>query len=79
LDLRNQNAAGQVFVNIPLLRGTPRLGYLWSWSVGMERQVVPNVALSVDYVGHDQTGTVDPDDLPWRADHTCSVRQQARR
>ncbi len=60
VDLRNRNAAGGVFLDIPLLRGTPRLGYLWSWSMGVERQVVPNVAVTVDYVGnvgHDQTGT----------------------
>ena len=60
VDLRNRNAAGSVFLDIPLLRGTPRLGYLWSWSVGVEREVVPNVAVTVDYVGnvgHDQTGT----------------------
>ena len=56
-----------VFLDIPLLRGTPRLGYLWSWSVGMERQLVPNVALTVDYVGnvgHDQTGAVDINEGP---------------
>ena len=67
VDLRNKNAAGQVFVNTPLLRGNPLLGYLWSWSAGVERQVVPNVALTVDYVGnvgHDQTGTVDINEGP---------------
>ena len=67
VDLRNRNAAGRVFTDIPLLRGTPRLGYLWSWSVGMERQVMPNVAVSVDYVGnvgHDQTGTIDINEGP---------------
>ena len=55
----------------PLLRGTPRLGYLWSWSVGVERQVVPNVAVTVDYVGnvgHDQTGTIDINEGPLDAD-----------
>src|SRR6185503_16881932 len=30
VDLRNQNAAGQLFSDIPTLRGNPRLGYLWS-------------------------------------------------
>ena len=67
VDLRNRNAAGGVFLDIPLLRGTPRLGYLWSWSMGVERQLVPNVAVTVDYVGnvgHDQTGTVDINEGP---------------
>ena len=71
VDLRNRNAAGGVFLDIPLLRGTPRLGYLWSWSVGMERQLVPNVAVTVDYVGnvgHDQTGTVDINEGPLGSD-----------
>ena len=67
VDLRNKNAAGEVFVDVPLLRGNPRQGYLWSWSVGVERQIVPNVAVSVDYagnVGHDQTGQVDINEGP---------------
>jgi len=71
VDLRTKNAAGEVFVDTPLLRGTPRLGYLWSWSVGVERQLVPNVALSVDYVGnvgHDQTGTIDINEGPLGVD-----------
>jgi hypothetical protein len=67
VDLRNQNAAGQVFVDVPTLRGNPRLGYLWSWSGGVERQIVPNVALTVDYVGNigrDQTGKIDINEGP---------------
>jgi len=69
-DLRNRNAAGQVFNDIPYLRGNPRLGYLWSWSGGMERQLVPNVAVTVDYVGNigrDQTGLIDVNEGPLNA------------
>ncbi len=67
VDLRNRNEAGQVFNDVITLGGTPRLGYLWSWSMGMERQLIPNVALSVDYVGnvgHDQTGKIDINEGP---------------
>ncbi|MGH9256680.1 MAG: TonB-dependent receptor domain-containing protein, partial [Vicinamibacterales bacterium] len=70
VDLRNRNAAGQLFSDIPTLRGNPRLGYLWSWSGGMERQVVPNLALTVDYVGNvgrDQTGKIDINEGPLNA------------
>ncbi|MGH9256681.1 MAG: TonB-dependent receptor, partial [Vicinamibacterales bacterium] len=70
VDLRNRNAAGQLFSDIPYLRGNPRLGYLWSWSGGMERQLVPNLALTVDYVGNvgrDQTGLIDINEGPLNA------------
>ena len=70
VDLRNRNAAGQLFIDIPTLRGNPRLGYLWSWSGGMERQLVPNVAVTVDYVGNigrDQTGKIDINEGPLNA------------
>jgi hypothetical protein len=77
VDLRNRNAAGNLFLDIPLLRGNPLLGYLWSWSAGVERQVVPNVALTVDYVGnvgHDQTGTVDINEGPLGANGLVTRR-----
>jgi hypothetical protein len=64
---RDLLAAGQLYNRDLTLRGNPRLGYLWSWSVGMERQVVPNVAVSIDYVGnvgHDQTGKIDINEGP---------------
>jgi len=67
VDLRNRNAAGQVFVDIPTLRGNPKLGYLWSWSGGIERQVGANVAFTIDYVGNvgrDQTGKIDINEGP---------------
>ena len=64
---QNLLAAGQLYNRDLTLRGNPRLGYLWSWSVGVERQVVPNVAVSIDYVGnvgHDQTGKIDINEGP---------------
>ena len=70
VDLRNRNVAGQLFSDIPYLRGNPRLGYLWSWSGGMERQLVPNVAVTIDYVGNigrDQTGLIDINEGPLNA------------
>jgi carboxypeptidase family protein/TonB-dependent receptor-like protein len=74
VDQRNLNSAGQLFSRDPTLRGNPKLGYLWSWSAGVERQVVPNVAFTVDYVGnvgHDQTGKIDINEGP--LDATGSV------
>src|SRR5258705_11057223 len=70
VDLRNRNVAGQLFSDIPTLRGNPRLGYLWSWSGGMERQLVPNLALTGDYVGNigrDQTGKIEINEGPLNA------------
>ena len=64
---RDLVAAGQLYNRDLTLRGNPRLGYLWSWSAGIERQVVPNVAVTVDYVGnvgHDQTGKIDINEGP---------------
>ena len=70
VNLRNQNAAGQIYNELPTLRGEPRLGYLWSWSGGVERQIGANVAFTVDYVGNigrDQTGKVDINEGPLNA------------
>jgi hypothetical protein len=66
VDLRNKNAAGQVYNDIPLLR-EPGAGLPVVLEWGVERQVVPNVAVTVDYVGnvgHDQTGTIDINEGP---------------
>jgi hypothetical protein len=70
VDFRNRNEAGQLFNDNPVLRGNPRLGYLWSWSGGVERQLVPNVAVTIDYVGNigrDQTGQIDINEGPLNA------------
>ena len=67
VELRDRNAAGQLFNDLPTLRGNPKLGYVWSWSGGMERQLAPNLAVTVDYVGNvgrDQTGKIDINEGP---------------
>ena len=60
-------AAGRQFNRDPNLAGEPQLGYLWAFSAGVERQLLPNVALRVDYVGNlgrDQTGRIDINEGP---------------
>lgn len=60
--VRNQVAAGGFINNQPTVDGDRRMGYLWSYSVGVERQIASDMALSVDYVGnrgYDQTALVD--------------------
>ena len=55
------NAAG--FVNTePTVDGDRKLGYLWSFSLGVQRELMPNVGLTADYVGNrgrDQTALID--------------------
>jgi hypothetical protein len=63
--LRNQLQPGASadFVNPePIVDGNREMGYLWSFSAGVERQLIPNVSVSVDYVGNRagaQTGLID--------------------
>jgi hypothetical protein len=51
------------FVNTePVLDGDRHMGYLWSYDVGFQREVLPGVAVTVDVVatrGYDQTGRID--------------------
>lgn len=51
------------FVNTePILDGDRRMGYLWSFSAGVTRELIQNLALTVDYVGnrgYDQQGLID--------------------
>jgi hypothetical protein len=64
---QNQLAAGRLVNPNPLLAGERELGYLWSYSAGVERQILPNVAVRVDYVGNvgrDQTGRIDINEGP---------------
>jgi hypothetical protein len=38
------------------------MGHLWSFSIGVQREIMPDLAVSVDYVGHrgyDQTAQID--------------------
>jgi hypothetical protein len=60
--LRRQVNAGSFVNTEPTVDGTRRLGYLWSFSAGIKRELRPGLAVSVDYVGNrgrDQTGLID--------------------
>ena len=46
----------------PVLDGDRRLGYLWSYDVGVQREIFTGMALTVDVVatrGYNQTGRID--------------------
>ena len=48
-----------------VLDGDRRLGYLWSWSVGVQRELFSDLSVAVDYVGnrgYDNTGLIDIND-----------------
>ena len=60
--LRNQVNAEGFVNNEPILNGDRRMGYLWSYSAGVTRQLMTNMAVTVDYVGNrgrDQQGLID--------------------
>lgn len=60
--VRNQVNAEGFVNNEPTLDGDRRMGYLWSYSVGVTRQLMANMAVTVDYVGNrgrDQQGLID--------------------
>jgi hypothetical protein len=55
-------AGGYINTNNPTLDGDRRLPYTWAYSAGVKRQLVGNLAVSVDYVGNvgrDQTTLLD--------------------
>jgi hypothetical protein len=62
LDTRNRVAAG-TFVNTePVIDGNRQMGYLLGFSVGVQREIMPGIAVTVDYVGNrgrDQTARID--------------------
>jgi carboxypeptidase family protein/TonB-dependent receptor-like protein len=62
LNIRNGVAAG-TFVNPePILDGDRKMGYLIGFSGGIQREVLPGIAVTVDYVGNrgrDQTLRID--------------------
>ncbi len=69
---RDNVAAGTQFNNdnvaVPDQR---RLAYLWGFSAGVERAILPNVAVRVDYVGNrgrDNVGRIDINEGPPGAD-----------
>lgn len=61
--IRDQvNAGGFVNSTDPTLEGDRRLPYIWGYSVGIERLLARDLAVSVDYVGNvgrDQTTLLD--------------------
>lgn len=60
--LRAQVNAGGFVNTEPTIDGTRKLGYLWSFSVGLKQELFPALAASVDYIGNrgrNQTGLVD--------------------
>lgn len=62
VDIRNQVAAGSFVNREPVLDGDRRMGYLIGFSAGVQRELFPGVALTVDYVGNrgrDQTARID--------------------
>jgi hypothetical protein len=62
VDIRNRVEAG-TFVNPePVIDGDRRMGYLIGFSAGVQREILPTMALTVDYVGNrgrDQTLRID--------------------
>jgi Carboxypeptidase regulatory-like domain/TonB dependent receptor/TonB-dependent Receptor Plug Domain len=61
-DIRNQVAAGTFVNSEPVIDGNRRMGYLIGFSAGVQRELLPLVALTVDYVGNrgrDQTLRID--------------------
>jgi outer membrane receptor protein involved in Fe transport len=51
----------------PLLAGNRKLAYLWSFSAGVERELLPNLAVRADYIGNlgrDGTGRIDINEGP---------------
>jgi hypothetical protein len=68
--MRNQVLAGG-FVNTttvgPLVDGDRRLAYTWNFSIGVERQIASNMAVTADYAGnrgYDNTAPIDINEGP---------------
>jgi hypothetical protein len=65
--LRDRVAGGEFVNTEPVVDGDRRLGYLWSFSLGVKRELMPNLAIGVDYVGNrgrDQTALIDINEGP---------------
>jgi hypothetical protein len=68
--LRNslQPGAGAEFVNDePWIDGNREMGHLWGYSLGLQRELAPNLGLTVDYVGNrgrNQTTQIDISEGP---------------
>jgi outer membrane receptor protein involved in Fe transport len=62
MNIRNRVDAGAFVNNEPVLDGDRRMGYLIGFSGGIQRELMPGIALTVDYVGNrgrDQTLRID--------------------
>ena len=60
--IRNQVAAGSFVNTEPVIDGNRQMAYLLGFSAGIQRELLPGIALTVDYVGnrgHDQTSRID--------------------
>jgi opacity protein-like surface antigen len=65
--LRNQVNAGGFVNNQPTVDGDRRLAYTWAFSAGVERELAPGMALSVDYAGNrgrNNTAAIDINEGP---------------
>jgi outer membrane receptor protein involved in Fe transport len=63
-----QPGAGAEFINNePWLDGNREMGYLWSYSLGVKRELMNTIAVGVDYVGNrgrNQTAQIDISEGP---------------
>lgn len=70
LGLRNSVTAGNVINNTvtgPIVDGDRHMAYTWAFSAGLKRELVHNMAVSVDYVGNrgkDNTAVIDINEGP---------------
>jgi len=68
--LRSQVEAGSVINNTttgPIVDGDRRMNYTWAYSIGIKREILPNTAVSVDYVGNqgrNNTAVIDINEGP---------------
>jgi hypothetical protein len=55
-------AAGSFINPEPVLPGNRKIGFLYQYNVGVEREILPNTAVTVDFIqsyGRDQTNRID--------------------
>ncbi len=70
VSMRSNVLAGGVINNPtagPIIDGDRRMAYTWSFSVGLKRELVHNMAVSADYVGNrgrDNTAVIDINEGP---------------
>ena len=65
--LRNQVNAGGFVNNQPTVDGDRRLAYTWAFSAGVEHELAPSMALSIDYAGNrgrNNTAAIDINEGP---------------